>query len=144
MGEYYLFNTWIISLSAISDCRKTQFYYFKQNSSHRNQYLKHATLTFYSPNVHWPECYINTCNSFEQFSVEMLLIFFSRFLSSWQKRNTVYTLRPLGNWKWVLCCSCHWSKQFGSHLRPHINAFDNKLLDRNSQQCYFWTFLLLA
>lgn len=97
----------------------------KPNPSHRKQYLKHATLTFYSPNVHWPECCINTCNSFEQFSVETLLISLSRVLSSWQKRNTAYTLKPLGNWKWALSCSWRWSKQFSSPLGPHINAFDN-------------------
>ena len=107
--------------------------YYKQNPSHKKQYLKHAVNILFT-NCTMSRMLPKACNNVEQYCVEMLLISFSRFLSSWQKRDTVYTLKPLGNWKWALCCSCHWNKQFWSHLGCHINVFDNKLLEGNSQQ----------
>lgn len=116
--------------------------YYKKNPSHKKQYLKHA-VNILLTNCTMSRMLPKACNNVEQFCVAMLLISLSRFLSSWQKRDTVYTLKPLGNWKWALCCSCHWNKQFWSHLGCHINVFDNKLLEGNSQPCYSWTFLLL-
>lgn len=41
-----------------------------------------------------------------------------------------------GGWReGILGCFCHWNNQLGNHLRFHINVFDAKLLDENSQWC---------
>lgn len=93
----------MIFLSAMSDFRKRQFYYYNQEPSHRKQYLKYTTLTFYLSNAQLLECYISKCSSFEQFRVEILLIAFSRFLSSWQRgiEFTLYNPLVIGNERFV-------------------------------------------